>query len=71
MDEKFQGRKVGNKIIEFSLEKAKELGAQKVILHSNTALKPAIHLYNKFGFKEVSLGDVEYKRADIKMEIDI
>ena len=71
VDEKFQGKKIGNRMIEFSLEKAKELGAQKVILYSNTALKPAIHLYNKFGFEEVPLGNVEYKRADIKMEIDL
>lgn len=69
--EKFQGQKIGNKMLEFSLEKAKELEAEKVILYSNTKLKPAIHLYKKFGFKEVTLGDVEYKRANIKMEIDI
>src|SRR4051812_29208848 len=71
VDEKFQGQKIGSKMIEFSLEKAKELGARKVILYSNKALKPAIHLYNKFGFKEVPLGTVEYTRADIKMEIEI
>jgi ribosomal protein S18 acetylase RimI-like enzyme len=71
VDEKFQGQKIGNKMIEFSLEQAKQLGARKVILYSNTSLQPAIHLYRKFGFKEVPLGDVEYKRADIKMEIDI
>lgn len=69
--EEFQGKKIGNKMMEFCLEKAKELKAHKVILYSNTALKPAIHLYKKFGFKEVSLGSVEYKRADIKMEIDL
>ena len=71
VDEKFQGRKIGNKMVEFSLEKAKQLGAKKVILYSNTALKSAIHLYDKFGFNEVFMGKVEYKRANIKMEIDI
>jgi len=58
-------------MIAYSLERAKELGAHKIILYSNTALKSAIHLYRKFGFKEVPLGDVEYKRANIKMEIGI
>ena len=69
--EEFQGKKIGNKMLEFSLQKAKELKAKKVILYSNKRLKPAIHLYKKFGFKEVPLGNVEYERADIKMEIDI
>jgi ribosomal protein S18 acetylase RimI-like enzyme len=69
--EEFQGRKIGNKMIEFCMAKARDLEAQKIILYSNTRLKPAIHLYSKFGFKEVPLGNVEYKRADIKMEIDL
>lgn len=71
VDERFQGQKIGNKMLEFGLGKAKELGAIKVILYSNTALKPAIHLYRKFGFKEVPLGNVDYKRANIKMEIEL
>ena len=70
-DEKFQGKGIGSKMIAYSLKRAEELGAHKVILYSNTALKSAIHLYRKFGFKEVPLGDVEYKRANIKMEIGI
>ena len=68
VDEKFQGKKIGNKMVEFSLELAKAKGAKSLILYSNTKLKPAIHLYSKYGFIEVPLGDVEYKRADIKME---
>jgi N-acetylglutamate synthase-like GNAT family acetyltransferase len=71
VDEKFQGKKLGNKMIEFSLDKAKELGAKKVILYSNTALQPAIHLYKKLDFIEVPLGSVDYKRANIKMQINI
>lgn len=69
--EDFQGKKIGNKMMQFSLQKAKELGAQKVILYSNTRLQPAIHLYEKFGLEEVPLDQVEYKRADIKMEINL
>jgi N-acetylglutamate synthase-like GNAT family acetyltransferase len=71
VDEQFQGKKIGNKMIEFSIGKARELHARKLILYSNTLLQPAIHLYRKFGFKEVPLDAVEYKRANIKMEIDI
>jgi ribosomal protein S18 acetylase RimI-like enzyme len=69
--EEFQGRSIGNRMIEYCLEKGRELKANKIMLYSNTALQPAIHLYKKFGFKEVPLGSVEYKRANIKMEIDL
>jgi ribosomal protein S18 acetylase RimI-like enzyme len=71
VSERFQHRKVGNKMLEFCLQQAKELGALKVILYSNTILEPAIHLYKKFGFKEVRLENSEYKRSNIKMEVDI
>jgi len=69
--EEFQGQKIGNRLLEYCLVKAKEVKADKVILYSNTALQPAIHLYKKYGFKEVPLDEVEYQRANIKMEIDI
>ncbi|HEX8277486.1 MAG TPA: GNAT family N-acetyltransferase, partial [Segetibacter sp.] len=56
--EELQGKKIGNKMMEFSLDKAKQLGAVKVVLYSNKSLQPAIHLYQKFGFREVPLGNV-------------
>lgn len=71
VDEKFQGKKIGNKMLEFCLQEGKRLAAEKIILYSNTKLEPAIHLYKKFGFKEVAFDDSEYERANIKMEINI
>jgi N-acetylglutamate synthase-like GNAT family acetyltransferase len=68
VDERHQGKKIGNRLLEICLQKAKELGAKKIILFSNTILKPAIHLYQKFGFTEVPVGNSEYKRSNIKME---
>jgi ribosomal protein S18 acetylase RimI-like enzyme len=68
VDESYQGRSIGNQMLTFCLEKAMALGADKVILYSNTLLAPAIHLYKKFGFVKVPLGNVDYKRANIKME---
>jgi len=68
VEEGFQGKKIGNKMLEFCLEEAKRLHAEKLILYSNTKLKPAIHLYKKFGFKEIPLESADYKRANIKME---
>src|SRR5450432_2929713 len=50
VDERFQGHKIGNRMLEFCLKKARELNAHKVILYSNTILVNAIHLYRKYGF---------------------
>jgi very-short-patch-repair endonuclease/ribosomal protein S18 acetylase RimI-like enzyme len=67
VDEKFQGRRVGNRMMEFAIEKVKNLSATKLILYSNTMLSPAIHLYKKYGFVEVPFENSEYKRSNIKM----
>ena len=68
VDEKFRGQKVGYALAIAAIEKAKRLGAHKIILYSNTLLESAIMLYRKIGFKEVPL-DGPYKRSNIKMEI--
>lgn len=71
VDEDFQGNKTGNIMLEFCLNEVKKLQAAKLILYSNTKLHPAIHLYRKYGFKEIPLENAEYKRANIKMEINL
>ena len=52
-----------------SIEKAREAGASKVELLSNTKLSSAMLLYKKLGFSEVPLPETEYERANIKMEM--
>ena len=65
---KYQGLKIGNKLIDYCIEFSKQQGWKKIMLYSNTTLKPAINLYKKVGFKEVKLEpDVHYDRANIKM----
>lgn len=68
VNEQHQGKNIGNKMLQYCVEQAYRLGASKVILYSNTILEPAIHLYKKYGFKEVPLGSSDYKRSNIKME---
>ena len=69
VDEKFQGKKIGHAMIAHCLEEGKRLNLEKIILYSNTTLGPAIHLYQKFGFREIVGFKSDYKRADIKMEL--
>jgi ribosomal protein S18 acetylase RimI-like enzyme len=69
--EDHQGKHIGNLMLAFCLNEAKRIDAHKVILYSNTKLEPALHLYRKFGFVEVPLGRSDYKRSNIKMEIEL
>lgn len=69
VDENYRRKGIAEALSYASFKKAKELGAAKVILYSNTALSGAIQMYRKIGFKEVPIGDRAYERSDIKMEI--
>ena len=68
VSDKAQGLGIGNKLLIHSIAVAEENNIKKLLLYSNRILLPALHLYEKFGFIEVPLGDVSYERADIKME---
>lgn len=71
VDEQFQGKKIGNRMLEYAIAKAKDLNAKKLSLYSNTVLEQAIHLYKKYGFTERSMEHSEYARSNIKMELDL
>lgn len=65
-----RGNGIGHQLINFTIDFAKKKNYNSVILYSNKVLKNSIHLYNKFGFKEIkSEGNTPYKRSDIKMEL--
>lgn len=70
VDEKFQGKKIGQALADAAVQKARKLGAKKIILYSNTILKPAIALYRKIGFEEIPV-DGPYKRSNIKMQLEL
>lgn len=68
---KAQGFKIGTILLEYALNVAKEKQIKKLILYSNTILKSAIHLYQKYGFVEIELESGLYERANIKMEKEL
>lgn len=69
VDESYRGLKIGYHLGVATLEYARGLGAEKVVLHSNRkGSAAAIQLYIKLGFKEIPLGNAPWARADIKME---
>lgn len=67
--EKFQGKGIGKKLLEHSIEVARKNKITKLVLYSNTKLTHAIELYKKFGFMESPMDKTHYKRANIKMEL--
>ncbi len=64
-----QGKSIGWLLGKGVVEKAKQLGARKLYLESNTVLKPAINLYHKLGFKKVAGHPTPYERCNIQMEL--
>ena len=68
---KAQGKNMGWLLGQAVISSAKELGASKIYLESNTALRPAINLYYKMGFQKISGRPTPYKRANIQMELSL
>jgi ribosomal protein S18 acetylase RimI-like enzyme len=71
VDEHFRRRGIAEALTYASFEKAKELGALKIVLYSNTKNAAAIKLYEKMGFKHLPVENDVYVRANVKMEIDL
>lgn len=68
---KIQGKSIGWLLGQAVVNAAKELGASRIYLESNTALKPAINLYQKLGFKKVVGRSTPYERCNIQMELQL
>lgn len=64
-----RGKGVSKLLIEKCLSEAKRLKASKIILFSNSQLKTAIILYEKYGFRHVAVEDSPFLTADVKMEL--
>lgn len=68
---KAQRMGIGELLCQTAITKAKILEAKMIYLETNKLLKPAIHLYEKLGFKRLKKQISEYKRGDIQMELKI
>ncbi len=68
VDPAAQGKGVANQLFEAIFSYAKDNNINKLILESNTRLKAAMGLYNKYGFNEVKDFTPHYTRVNIKFE---
>ncbi|HYC38917.1 MAG TPA: GNAT family N-acetyltransferase [Chitinophagaceae bacterium] len=71
VDPQFRRKGIAEAISYASFRKAGVLGARRVILYSNTRNAAAIRLYEKIGFQHVPVESGVYRRANVKMLIDI
>jgi putative acetyltransferase len=69
----YTGTGAGSAVFKACMDYAISKGAKKLSLISCKALKPAIHIYEKFGFKEVPLNKEFWgaEKADIEMEYKV
>ncbi|MCD2492990.1 GNAT family N-acetyltransferase [Lacrimispora sp. NSJ-141] len=70
-DEHHMGKGAGSAVLKACIDYAKEHGAEKLMIVSNTVLSAAMHLYAKAGFKEVPIDNMEYERVNIQLELNV
>jgi GNAT superfamily N-acetyltransferase len=72
--EEYRGRGVGRRILVYTIEQARALGARRLHLGSNKRLENAVHLYAALGFRHLPPERVKpspYARANVFMELDL
>lgn len=69
VDERARGKGIGWQLGKAVVDRAREVGASRVFLESNTILEPAIGLYRKLGFTRVQGEASPYDRCNVQMEM--
>ena len=69
VDERYRGRGVGRKILAYTIEQARRIGASVLYIETNRKLANAIHLYESLGFQHLPPKESPYARANVFMEL--
>jgi len=67
--EEWQNRGIGRRVLAYTIEQARVLGAKRLYLETNNKLANAIHLYESLGFEHLPPRPSPYARANIFMEL--
>ena len=67
----YRGQGISKILLDCCLEEAKALKAYKIFLFSNSQLKTALGLYEKYGFCHVNVTNNPFLTADVKMELSL
>jgi N-acetylglutamate synthase-like GNAT family acetyltransferase len=71
VDPGYHGKGIGSELLKHCLAEAKKMGAEKIFLFSNSQLKAALKMYEKYGFMHVPVTNSPMVTADIKMELSL
>ena len=71
VDPGVRGRGVGESLGKAVLQAAKDKGARRIYLETNTILDSALRLYKRLGFTEITGCDTPYARCNTQMEYRI
>ena len=71
VDAEYRGSGIANKLMDQCILFAKAKEAKEIILITNDTLVIARNLYDKYGFKEVTLDSDKYLRGNVKMTLNL
>lgn len=72
VDPASQGQGIGHRLVDACLAYAREQGARRVVLLSNSRLTAALHLYASYGFEHRPVpADAPYVTTDVYMELTL
>ncbi len=72
VNQKYQGKGIGKQLLSYAIDFAKEHHWKGILLYSSTKLPTALHIYRKYGFKDIALEkELPYARSDVKMELSL
>ena len=69
VDAEYRGQGISKILLDRCLQEAKNKKAHKIFLYSNSQLKTALKLYEKYGFVHIKVTDSPFVTADVKMEL--
>jgi GNAT superfamily N-acetyltransferase len=69
VNELWQGRGIGRRVLTYTVEQGRALGATALYLETNRKLANAIHLYESLGFQHLPPRPSPYARANVFMEL--
>lgn len=69
VSENCQNVGIGRKLLHYTIEQGRALGARSLYLETNSRLTNAIHLYESLGFEHLPPRSSPYARANVFMEL--
>ncbi|MDQ0464729.1 GNAT superfamily N-acetyltransferase [Caulobacter ginsengisoli] len=71
VSEAARGTGLGRQLMQACIDRAREVGAPRLYLETNSALGPALSLYRTMGFTDIPARGTDYARCDVWMEMPL